>query len=562
MFKKIIGTVLLVVISLSSYAQTQDSSDINITPQGVLYTVSAHETLSGISLKFTGHFNHWRAIGKLNQIDNDRTIPIGKKILIPAALLAPKAAYARISTFYGKVIIQSSDGNAIEAKIGTLLKEGDTLTTLADGFISLVLDDETQFTLPPDSILTLKLLQTTQFVNAPRTRLVLQQGRVESRVTPLTKPGSKYEVISPSAVSGVRGTNFRVRYDGKKVFNEVITGKVAVNPVNERTGRQEKIVGGGFGAIVENGRAGKPVALLALASMADGYQNQQRLPIQFALSHPAAASFRVIISTDAMAQNSIAEVLVNSVNGEANAKLDNLEDGNYFVHYSAIDAAGLEGVQGTLRFSVNARPFPPFLLQPGAKFQGNAKNGFTPVTMQWSQAGDVSAYRLQIAKDAAFSTDMIESIHQDVSHAVVPLQTGVYYWRVASIIKHDNALKQGPFSDAKKVNVIREPSTPVASISGKELNFAWSTTAGQRFSFQLSDTPSFDKLLVDIETTKPEATMKQPPAGTYYARVRSTDDDGFVGIFSPPQTVVIPAYWQTESGAVLQSQGQALGTGF
>ncbi len=562
------GALLSLVISSSACAESglPDTSNIRVTSHGVWYSVSRDETLSTISRKFTGQIGHWRAIGQSNHIDNDRTIPVGRKILIPANLLTPVSAFARIKSFFGKVVIRSGDGTDVQAKIGAMLKEGDTLTTLADSFISLVLDDGTQFTLPPNSALNLRLLRTTQYINSPRTQLFLKKGRVESQVTPFTKPESRFEVLSPLAVSGVRGTNFRVNYDDKRVLNEVIEGKVAVLPEMANRKPAGQLVAAGFGTVVENGRARKPVALLSAPGVADGYQTQQRLPIRFDLTQPKAASFRIRISTDLGGANNIAETTTAGIDGKASAKIADLEDGDYFVHYSAIDASGLTGIQNTLRFRVAARPFPPFLQAPGAKYQSSGTDSLIPVTMQWSQVSGASAYRMQVARDAAFDTALIDQTvevpDQDAGRYAAQLKVGTYYWRVASIVRKNGAMKQGPFGDAKQLDVLKGQPAPDVAVSEKDIHFSWSASAGQRFTFQVSDTMTFDTLTADIDTAQPQAAIARPDAGIYYARVRSIDADGFIGAFSPPQKFVVPAYWQTGYGAPLRSQDQPLGTGF
>lgn len=566
MIKIIPGMLLSIFASSFACAQNLQSipSNVEVTRNGLIYSVSANETLSSISQKFTGQVNHWRAIGESNHIGNDRTIPIGKKILIPSRLLTPVSAFAKIKSFFGKVVIQSSEGSNIEAALGTLLKEGDTLMTLADGFISLALEDGTQFTLPPNSTVSLKMLRATYIINSPRTELFLQKGRVKSQVTPFVQPDSRFEVQSPLAVSGVRGTVFRVNYDQQRVLNEVIEGKVAVNSgVQAKATKTGQLVTHGYGTVVENGRVGKPVALLAVPTMSDGYQTQHRLPIQFALSHPSATSFSTVISTDSAGANNIAEAFVKNKDGTANAKFENLEDGEYFVHYSAIDQAGLEGVPGTLRFRVEARPFPPFLLSPAAKFQSNHLGGEVQVPMQWSQTAGAYGYRLQVASDQTFASTVVDqTIEQDVAQTTVPLKIGSYYWRVATIIKNGPANKQGPFGDAKKLELLPELPAPAAKIGEEDVHFTWSATAGQRFTFQISESNTFDKLLNDIETTQSEASIPAPQAGTYYARVRSIDADGFIGTFSPPQKFVIPARWRTEYGGTWQSMDKPVGTGF
>lgn len=101
MLRTIVSAFLLIAVSSYAYAD-----NISVTRDGVIYSVSQHETLSSISQKFTGHIKNWRAIGLKNQIENDRTIPIGRKVLIPTRLLTPVSAFARIKSFFGDVVIQ------------------------------------------------------------------------------------------------------------------------------------------------------------------------------------------------------------------------------------------------------------------------------------------------------------------------------------------------------------------------------------------------------------------------------------------------------------------------
>ncbi|WP_293778053.1 FecR domain-containing protein [uncultured Oxalicibacterium sp.] len=537
---------------------------VRITPEGVYYTVSRNETLSSISLKFTGDIRHWQKIGNTNRIENDRTIPVGRVVLIPATLLAPVAAFARIGSFFGDVLIHDQAGNRLETRIDAMLKEGDTVATMAESFLSLILEDGSQITLPPDSALNLRTLRTTQYVRSPRTQLFLEKGRVESSVTPFSKHGSRYEVLSPVAVSGVRGTRFRVQYREDRAFNEVLSGKVAVKPQSRDADRVTQLVAAGYGSVVGQQRATRPIALLPAPALADGYALQQRLPLQFVLTQTAAQSFQLRVSTDAQGVNNIAEVSVKADQGKALARLADLPDGHYFAHVHAVDANGLAGLQQTVPFEVAARPFAPFLIAPQAKYQGNADStAHVPITMRWSLSGNIVSYRLQIAGDKQFEQRLVDQVvaagEQD-GHLAVSLQPGAYQWRVASI---DGAGKQGPFTDARAVQVLAGLAAPAGSVNEKELHFSWSASApGQRFTFQLATDPSFTTLVHDVTTEQPEVKLPRPQAGTYYARVRSIDSDGFVGTYSPAQRFVVPLLWQTDYGTPLDGQGQPLGTSF
>jgi len=83
-------------------------------------------------------------------------------------------------------------------------------------------------------------------------------------------------------------------------------------------------------------------------------------------------------------------------------------------------------------------------------------------------------------------------------------------------------------------------AAPAANIGQKEIHFSWSAAPGQRFTFQVAATPEFTTLINNIETSTAEVAIPRPEAGIYYARVRSNDDDGFVGAFSPAQKFSVP----------------------
>lgn len=562
MKRSLLGLTLSIAIWLPASAQLA-KANMRIAPEGIWYTVARDETLSSISQKFTGEVRHWSTIGTVNKIENDRTIPIGRIVLIPARLLKPVAASARINSLFGDIRIKDSNGNPVEARVNTQVKEGDTLSTMAESFISLVLEDGSQITLPPESTINLRTLRMTQYVNSPRTRLFLERGRVESSVTPFNKSDSRYEVLSPLAVSGVRGTRFRVQYEDQRVINETTEGKVAV--ATDVKGKPDtQLVAAGFGTIVANKRVARPVSLLPVPNIQDGYQRQEKLPLQFSLAQAHAQQFLLRVSRDAHGIDNIAEVRVPANEGKGVARIADLPDGQYFLHTNAIDQHGLHGHRQTLPFEVAARPFAPFLMAPDRKFQASSSAAQISVPMQWSISGDIDHYRLQVATDNRFAAPLIDQLltaGDGMAQQQVGLQVGTYFWRVASIESQSG--KQGPFSDARPLTLIQGLPAPTTAIGEKEIHFSWSqTTPEQRFTFQLSAQEDFAKLVHQKETTVPEIAIPRPQSGTYYARIRSIESDGFVGTYSPPQKFVVPMQWQTEHGVPIQSQGQPLGSGF
>lgn len=236
------GTLLLAIIPAS--AQTVRPSapaqigKVSKQRDGIVYGISRNETLSSIALRFTGNSNNWTAIGKLNGIANDRTIPVGTSIAIPARLLPDRNAFATIIATQGEVSIISKDGDVVANKAGGRLSEGALIVTSDDGFITLQLQDGTTFVLPPASSLQLSTLQIQEYTDRPRTAVTLRKGRITSQVTPFSASKSQYEVQTPLAIAGVRGTRFRVNFDGEHSYNEVLEGTVKVAPKDRRNAAQ------------------------------------------------------------------------------------------------------------------------------------------------------------------------------------------------------------------------------------------------------------------------------------------------------------------------------------
>lgn len=555
-----IGALLAGLTALPAHAQGgPDPSVAQAGGAGILYLVQKNETLSAIARRFTGKPSDWQKIGRLNRVADDRRIPIGTRILIPSALLPAGPATAKILALSGDIAVRRKNGPGIAPKAGDILEEGDMLSTSANGFVSLGLDDGTRLTLQPGSRAMLRVLRTKRHAGRPKTQVYLESGRIESHVAPAPDRGhSSYEVVSPVAVSSVRGTAFRVSVGERRALNEVVEGTVAVLG---NAGKTPRMVGKGFGAIVEDGRVGAPLALLAAPALRDGYQSQQKLPLQFALDSPGAVGFHVAIGRDRDGADIVQAADVEG-DGHAVAKFADLPDGTYVVRYRAIDARGLQGWEGESSFKLKARPFPPLLLQRRDKIQAEQPGKEAAVTLEWAQQQDVCGYRLQLATDRGFAVpDLDQSIAGNVGRYALHLQPGVYDWRVASIASTNGKPDQGPFGDARRLEIVAGQASPEVALSDGEARFSWSGSADQVFTFELSDSPSFDKVLVTMEVDKPFASLPDLAPGVYYARVRGIDSDGFIGTFSPPQRFAVPLRWKSAYGDTWQAGTQPAGTG-
>lgn len=521
---------------------------IRIDTAGITYFALEHDTLTSIAKRYTSSPNNWAALGKLNQVQNDRTIPIGSPILIPADLLIEEASQARVVALAGSVTTTTAKGVASGLAIGNVVYEGSQISTDKNSFVTLALPDESRISVPSNSQISLAKLRMTQFIKSPRTLIKLVQGKLESKVTPLNANKGRFEVSSPLAIAGVRGTHFRVGVNDNGIANEVLEGGVAV-------GNQEKpqalVLPAGQGNVVSKSGVGKAIDLLAAPIFVEGYQLQERPVIQLTVQAvQGAVAYHAQISTDQDSQNIIAESMAKDLR----FKFEGIADGRYFIRVTAIDQNHLEGMPSTQAFTLKARPEPPFPLSPKHKVRAEHAS-FT-----WTQSSEAKVYRLQLSRDASFSQIVLDQTNISATEwGTDQLTVGQYFWRVASIIDKSGQLDQGPFSPVQSFQMLAPQSLHEVQDKGQNtIDFGWPAEPGQSFLVQISQDPAFKQLYMSKETEQASLSIPRPEAGVYFIRVRATDADRFIGQFSKPQKFEIQLRWTSSGGEPIESIGGAV----
>lgn len=522
------------------------------TPPNMTYFASEGDTLSSIAKRFTEKTQNWSILGKVNHISNDRTIPVGSLILIPFELLPEDPSEAKVLALAGSSVAKTSNGTESPVSLGNVYKEGTQITTGKNGFLTLVLPDDSRISIPSNSQVTLSKLRMTKYTQSPRTEIALLQGRVESTVTPLESNKGRFEVRSPLAVAGVRGTHFRVGVNDNGIANEVLSGGVAVGNTKKPN---TLVLPAGKGNVVSQEGVGKPVDLLPPPSLVSGYQLQDRPTIVFTLDKTKeAASYHLQIANDAQAQN----IVMEARSAENRFKFDGLPDGNYFVRASAIDTLGLEGLPLTQAFTLKARPEPPFNVQPKAKLRAEK------VDFVWTESADAKAYHLQVSSDASFKQIVLDQTDiKEVQFSADKIANGKYYWRVATIAQVNGKADQGPYSDVQAFTLMPPQTMNAPADDGSnQLSFNWPSEPGQKFLIQIALDAAFNNVYLSKELDQAELRIPRPDSGLYFIRVRATDADGYVGAFTATQKLNIFTRWTTSSGEPIQSGSGIVKPGF
>lgn len=119
----------------------------------------------------------------------------------------------QIKTARGQITVERA-GQTLAGRVGLLLEATDVLKTGADGAVGITMRDDSLLSLGPNSVLALQRFEFDPTTSAGRFDSLLQHGTlavVSGRIAKHSPPSMS--VRTPSAVLGVRGTEFVVSVD-------------------------------------------------------------------------------------------------------------------------------------------------------------------------------------------------------------------------------------------------------------------------------------------------------------------------------------------------------------
>jgi hypothetical protein len=534
-FAGVIGLLLLGFIGVAGFffqprsAHAQGAPSIATSEPTVTYFAREGDTLIGLGQRLLIRPGDWQPVQRLNGIKNPHAIPVGTAIRIPISMLRATDAPGKVVNVSG---IATLDGVPVQE--GADVKAGARLAT-AQGAITVALADGSQLTLQPQSEVAIARAHRYGTLGVFDSLIELLFGRVETRVNPQRR-NDRYEIHSPSAALGVRGTVFRVGNErgSKATTSEVIEGKVLATATgtNANASTHASVnVDAGFGTKVEAGKAPLPPVRLLPAPAVDRLPARyERLLVRIPVPEVTGASrYRAQIARDPTFQSLVEDAVAQS--GEF--RFANLADGRYSLRLRAIDTNGIEGSDALHTFELKARPEPPILAQPaeGAKVLAGT------VQLRWSQPVSATRYRVQVASDAAFTQRLLDVSDEDMNQLEwANAAPGRYYWRVATNVGSD----AGPFGDAQSFEArAGTAALPPAKDVGDAFAFSVTGQPGQTFAFQLAADPDFKMVVTESSHQETDVRLPKPAAGDYYVRYRSIDPDGFTGPYSAPQKVVV-----------------------
>jgi hypothetical protein len=387
-------------------------------PATVRYTVKSGDTLLGLTAQYLIGADAYAALVRSNNVPNPERIYPGSVLTVPVSLLRSSPLQAKVASFKGAVAIVSN-GRAGPPTVGMAIREGDVLQTANDGFLTIILSNGSRMSMPTQS--RVALLHMRQFLLTKSTDFdfKVDKGRTELSVTPTRDPNNLFRLRTPIAVSAVRGTQFRIGYDGmaNPSLTEVIEGKVAVDGPSAVAATA--LVPAGYGAAAAASGAVGTEELLTAPVIADAARLWRKRFLDFNLVPVATArGYRLQLARDVDFHDMVAETL--SVLPKL--QLAGIDDGAYFARAMAVAPSGLEGLSQTYRINRQLSPLTASMVRVGGRS-----------TFTWETDGRSSAplFRFQLFSKFGNDVPVIDETGlTSYSMVVAGLATGDYTWRV------------------------------------------------------------------------------------------------------------------------------------
>ncbi len=500
-----------------------------------IYIVSPGDNLWNISKTYLKGMDKLLKLQQLNQIQRPQRLPPGMQLKIPVSWLKVEPAVVSVQYIKGTIYLDRADGKRQLLTTDSTLHVGDTVRAEAQSMTALQLADGSTILLQENSQLTFDTLSTYGETGMVDSRMRLLDGRIESDVKPVEPPSGRFEILTPAALSSVRGTRFRtIMHDAEQQSRtEVSHGEIRVS-----ASAQEVTVTEGFGTVVNVGEPPPPPRPLLAAPDLSGLPSviTSKLPLFTPTPLDGAVAYRMLIAPADKPNAPFFDRLFPDLNLEGPV----LGNGDYLLRVRGVDRVGLEGLDADHLFSIDIRPAAPTSATP----ESGAALYHHEIQFQWHASPNAASYHFQLATDETFS-DLLVDMKNVKKTDLQPDQTlppEQYYWRIASV---DTAGKAGAFSTPQALTVLQTvtliaPQIQTAKVSRhhNQINVMWDTIdTASTYELQVAYDPEFKDLWQTISSANSTVQFQPPPVASYHLRVRVVDAAGRSGPYGQPYHV-------------------------
>ncbi|KMN30143.1 hypothetical protein VI26_21380 [Chromobacterium sp. LK1] len=477
------------------------------------YTVKDGDNLWALAAE---HLSSPAYVPKLqvrNRIANPYRLVPGSILRVPYPWIKQTPSDATLEEVSGDARAVNGAGKPLNLAVGQKYPKGTHFKTGNDAMIKLRFVDGSSLLINANSDLTLQTQVYYPSTGAIKSQIKLDNGSTGNSVIPNILMPSRYEIRTPSAVTTVRGTEFRVNASEQEDTSaEVLKGVVEVK------GKHSKVdVPAGFGTLssLKDGPSA-PEELPPppdLSSLADLNQFNPP-PLEWA-SNEHAASYRVTLNgKKRLAERQLqAPRYYPSLPG----------NGDYVLQVRAKSRSGLEGYDSSRSFKLQAYPLPPLLFTQagGAQLRGQT----LPLRVN---ATPEQPLRLQLARQPDFAQPLLEQTLTGAEFKANLPEPGTWYWRLARL---DAQGRPGPYSTPQKVETKGwlsrlQQSTPV--LAGRPYPI---TRARYTLTLTPMPTQGAKRQPFSLSSEQPQWELKALqalPAGQYRAEVKVEGEHGYL----------------------------------
>jgi hypothetical protein len=433
-----LSIVLAVAAHAVVLAPPQPQNDV------IWYVIRRGDTLYGLSKSFLVPERRWETLLRLAAIRDPKRLPVGRRLGIPRLWLRFKVEPARLAGYRGTVSLSMS-GRTVTPSIGIVVGEGAEIATAGNSFATLVLADRSQVVIPSQSRVRVRQLRRILLTGAIDYRIDVEQGRLETKVTPLDQPSGRYQIHTPISMTAVRGTEFRVSFaeERRAAATEVLAGTVRFSPSESETGLTLER---SFGATLDRGGS-RVEKLLAAPDLEEPRALQTKDAVEFRVRKLASSTrYRAVIASDAGFIDNIAEQF--SENGTF--ALADIPNGNFFVRVSAIAADGLEGMAQSYSFRRRL-----------ASIHGTVEPQGDGYRFRWAAVGGgIRRYRFQLRRDTPQGALVVDEVALARDALTLRrLKAGVYYWQVGLAQLEDGEITES-WTEPEKLTITDPSRSP------------------------------------------------------------------------------------------------------
>jgi len=229
----------ITLLSAVMLAMNVPAQDITLPPltDWVPYEVRQPQTISQLLDMLTLPNNPEQALRTLQ--DHNRPLDLnqlqaGQTIRLPKTWFRQEPTPLKVTRIRCTGKAEPSTAKQQSLYPGMSLGEGDIINVPGGCQVSLSLRDGSQLQLPSSSVVQIDTLRDSPDSKLPQVKLKLLQGKISLSLFKKRPAGATFEVATPRATTGVRGTEFRVSHDPDNDTStiEVLQGQVQAQAQN------------------------------------------------------------------------------------------------------------------------------------------------------------------------------------------------------------------------------------------------------------------------------------------------------------------------------------------